>query len=254
MSFSPTHEQPEQRSGYDGSYVIAEGSEEAFDLIVGGHVTCPKGSWEIDGVGIPTGPNGLKAILMMHTARHGVVRWDKSGDKSFPIVGGLKPYELCDPSREKLADGLDPYTIVECVIDGNLGTFTACSWGCRKSFKRDVVDQWRKLHPFEYPVITLGVKPPDANGNVAPAFVIESWVPASKFGGPGKPPQLEQPIDPGVKRLQEVPANLEAMMAEANAPLTKGKAEIHSGRDWSAPDDVTYAGPGPGDEIIHDVT
>ena len=72
----------------------------------------------------------------MATARHGRVAFDKSGDTVRPVVTDLKKYADCDPPRDRLPEGSSPYTILQILIDGELCTFAASSWGARKSFNK----------------------------------------------------------------------------------------------------------------------
>ena len=104
------------------------------------------------------------------------------------------------------------------------------------------------MHSHEVPVCTLSTRPAgDDNDNIAPKWDVIEWIPLSKFGDilGGGAPQIDRPIDPGVKRLQEVPAKIAAMVAEANAPIIKGKAEISSGRNRDAGDDSRVQAPPP---------
>jgi hypothetical protein len=170
-------------------------TNESFDLIVGGFLKCPKGRWLLDDVEIATGPDGVRATLLLSTSRHGCVRFDKSGETVRPIVTGLKRFADCDPSRERLPNGLSPYTITQGLIGGELFTFAASSWGARKSFKK-VIDQHRYVHPREFPIVTLGTRlTGDANDNVAPTFKPVAWIPISDFAGMLAPtaPELPKP-------------------------------------------------------------
>jgi hypothetical protein len=162
-------------------YSTNDEEEGGFDLIVGSFLKCPKGRWLLDDVEIKTGEDGVRATLLMNTAQHGCVYFDKGGEKARPIVTDLRRYADCDPSREALPNGLDPYTIFQCLIGEELCTFAASSWGARKSFKK-LVDTWRIVHPREFPIVTLGTRPTgDANDNIAPAFKPVAWVPIDSF-------------------------------------------------------------------------
>jgi hypothetical protein len=160
---------------------VEEKSDESFDLIVGGFLKCAKGRWCLDDVEIKTGPDGVQPTILMSTARHGRVRFDTGGDVVRPVVSDLKRYADCDPPQGKLPLGLCPYTIVQCLIDGELATFAASSWGARKAFKR-LYDTHRYVRPREFPTVSLGTRRTgDANDNVAPTFHPEAWVPAASF-------------------------------------------------------------------------
>lgn len=101
---------------------------------------------------------------------------------------------------------MSPYTIFQLLVDGELCTFAASSWGARKSFKK-LVDQQRYVHPREFPIVTLGTSAADANGNCAPTFTPVAWVPISEFSamlsGAAETPQLMAPAEP-TRKLQAV--------------------------------------------------
>jgi hypothetical protein len=127
----------------------SESDNNSFDLIVGSFVKCPKGRWQKDDTELKTGPDGVRATILIVTARHGGITFDKSGgeDAVVPAIDGeLRRYTDCDPSREKLPEGASPYTIFQLLVDGELCTFASSSWGARKSFKI-LVDQQRYVHP-----------------------------------------------------------------------------------------------------------
>ncbi len=97
----------------------------SFDLIVGGFLKCPKGQWLLVDAKVETGPEGVRATILMTTARPGCVRFDKGGERARPIVTYLRQYTDCDPSREAMPAGLDPYTIVQEVARRTRGTSCA---------------------------------------------------------------------------------------------------------------------------------
>ena len=213
-------------------------TDETRDLIVGGFAKCPKGRWLLDDAELKTGPDGVKMTLLMTTARHGQVRFDKSGEAVKPIVTGLRRYQDCDPPRDSLPEGQDPYTIFQCLIDGELCTFAASSWAARKSLKR-LVDNWRFLHPREFPVVILGTRPSgDANDNIAPTFKPVGWVPVSDFAGMLAPTAPALPKPDGDELADEQPSG--------PAPIVRGKQTVTSGHD----DDT---GPRPFAPIDDDV-
>jgi hypothetical protein len=208
-----------------------EAENEDRDLSVGGFVKSPKGDWQLDGVKLKTGPDGVRMTVLMTTARHGQVHFDKSGETVKPVIAGLKRYQDCDPSRESLPEGRDPYTIFQCLIDGELCTYAASSWAARKSFKK-LVDNWRFLHPREFPVVILGTRPSgDANDNIAPTFKPIAWVPVSDFAGMLAPtaPALPAPV--------------------AADEFVCGTQTVTSGRPEIAPPIDAYDGPDEDDVI-----
>lgn len=164
------------------SYDSDNDREPDFDLILGAWLKCPKGRWLLDDVDIKTGPDGAVPLLLLSTWRHGVIRFDKGDDGIVRavIVGELKAYSDCAPSHDKMPEGCNPYTIGHVLIDGELATFTASSWGARKQFKQ-VFDNHRIVHPREFPVCALGATIPDQNGNSAPTFTPVKWVPIGDF-------------------------------------------------------------------------
>jgi hypothetical protein len=176
--------------------------DDNFDLILGAFLKCAKGHWTFKGLEIPIGPNGVKPLLLMSTARHGFVEFVKDGDVTRPIVTGLRRYSECDPPRGKAPDGKTPYTIVQGIIEEQLATFAAASYGAQKSFK-ELVDTWRVLYPDGLPIVSLGTRPSgDVNDNVAPTFTPVKWVSADKsswlpaLSGEVGSPAVAAPIAP----------------------------------------------------------
>ena len=214
-----------QYGGYDGS----------FDLIVGGFLKCPKGNWLLDDAKVETGPDGVRVTILMTTAQHGCVYFDKSSGKAHPIVTQLGWYEDCDPSREALPDGLDPYTIVQCLIGEELCTFAASSYGARKSFKK-LVDTWRIVHPREFPIVILGTRPTgDANDNIAPTFKPVAWVPISDFSSmlsdAAEAPQLAA-APPPVTPINTAPLPRPSPLMV----VTTGKTAADTPTGWTKPE------------------
>ena len=203
--------------------------DDNFDNIVGAFLKCPRGKWLLDGVEIPVGPTGTRPTILMTTARHGVVHWENSR----PITNGLKLYVDCDPPQDKLAADLNPYTVFQCLIDGELATFASSSWGARKAFKK-IVDNYRYVHRREFPTVALGTKPRnDVNGNIDPTFSSIAWIPIGDFAD----------------MLPE--ADERPQLAPATAPI-KAPAALAAKVDQAPPIesvDGPFAGPDNPDDI-----
>lgn len=60
----------------------SESDNNSFDLIVGSFIKCPKGRWQKDDTELKTGPDGVRATILMVTARHGGIMFDKSAAKT----------------------------------------------------------------------------------------------------------------------------------------------------------------------------
>jgi hypothetical protein len=187
----------------------------------------------------------------MNTARHGCVRFDKSGEKARPIVTDLRQYEDCDPPREALPDGLDPYTIFQCMIGGELCTFAASSWGARKSFKK-LVDNWRIVHHSrELPIVILGTRPTgDANDNIAPAFKPVAWVPIGDFAAmlpdAAEEPSIAAPPPP-VTPIDAAPLPRPSpLMVVTTGKATAASADTPTG--WAKPEAPTAPAPAKASE------
>jgi len=225
MSLASNNHEP----GDDGRY---NQPDDEFDLIVGALLKCAKGKWSQDDVEIAVGPGGVKVKILMPTARHGNVVWDKSGDKARPIVSNLRRYADCDPPRARLPEGVNPYTIFQCQIEGKLATFASSSWSAKKSFKRDVVDDWRYMHPHEFPIVTLGSRPSgDENDNLAPTFTVIKWVPGGKSGGmladaPEKP-ALSGPAS--ATSITDAPARIGRLLEVSSGPAPSPPPEPYDG-------------------------
>jgi hypothetical protein len=208
-----------------------------FDLIVGPFVKAPKGQWQKDGVPLVAGPDGVRATLLMATARHGRVAFVKSGDTVRPVVTDLKKYADCDPPRDRLPEGSSPYTILQILIDGELCTFAASSWGARKSFKR-IMDQHRFMHPRQFPIVTLGTQPSgDLNDNLAPTFNAVAWVPISDFAETlvAERPQLAAPATMPTEAPRKLVTVTSGRAPEEAPPIAEDDANLGREIDDSIP-------------------
>jgi hypothetical protein len=219
--------------------------------VISPHIKCSKGHWNRDGVMMKTGPDGAQVTVLMPSASHGRILFGEGGESVVDKV--LKLYSDGYPRfGDELPEGWSIVTMAYVVTDDDqLGTFTG-PYGARRTMKH-LYDQYLARGGRMLPVCTLNTRPRgDVNANIDPVFDIVAWKDAGLFREmfPGLIPPLQAQIEQsGVKRLQELPAKLAAMVEEANAPI-RGKATIDSGRVWENPPPPTsYNGPNDDDDL-----
>jgi hypothetical protein len=163
----------------------------------GALLQCRKGKWTLDDASVETGPNGLKAVVLMDSAVVGEVSFDDAGEKINENVGRIED-GFMPPAR--LTPGYSPSTsVVALGLDeahlGQAMTFRASSWGGRRAFGA-LIGGYVRFRQRVFPVVTLGAATRERGGNDVedPLFNVVEWRPRRDFGGgDDPPPQLPAP-------------------------------------------------------------
>lgn len=150
--------------------------------VEGRHLKCAKGFWTADGCEVPTGPDGLKIVAVMPTAKCGYVKWDNQlitqRHIGFVEAGWTKP-QPPDAS-------FSPYISFVAVGAGDEGdvyfgellTFMSSAWGGYRAFRDLLAAPYLRKGKSALPIATLETrsKPGDSNGNIDPSFKIIDWI------------------------------------------------------------------------------
>ena len=197
--------------------------------IIGLHLDCPKGLWQVGGEKIET---GFHFTFFAPTAMWGRILWVDS----WPVDKVLHKYSDGWPIYEELPPGWSHHTMAYgASADGQLVTFTS-AYGARKTFK-NVIQQYLARGKRAFPVCALSTRPRnDQYGNIDPVLNIMDWLNASSFADtfPGivEASKLAPPTAP-----VEAPRKL--------MTVTSGRSDAPIG---SIPDG--YAGPDSLDDSI----
>jgi hypothetical protein len=157
--------------------------------IEGRLLTCKKGNWGIDGENAPTGPDGVRLVVLMDTAVLGEVQFNDEGELVDQRLGrlddGFRPASVLE--------GWAPHTSVVCVgaeapFTGQVMTFRASSWGARGAFAA-LIGGYVRLRCQQYPKVYLSVttKRRSTYTVVDPMFCVAGWVPRKGFAGNDAP-------------------------------------------------------------------
>ena len=156
----------------------------AAQPIEGALLVCVKGDWQLDGVAIPTGPDGTRVAALLDTTSLGEILF-RNGELIDERVGriadGFRP-------AEKVPEGWSPSTSFVCIgVDsatrGQVMTFRGSSWGARHAF-HSLNGGFARLGCRQYPIVTLATATRERSGNVVidPVFRVVNWVPLESLG------------------------------------------------------------------------
>jgi hypothetical protein len=150
-------------------------------IIQGRHLKFAKGKFYVDDAEVVIGPSGLKACVLMSTARTGAVKWEagKMTEKRL--------HRYADAPPPDIPLGYNPYTAFLCLgadekhLD-QLMTYDSSAWSSRYAFKDLIGAYVRRGKPL-LPVVTFSTKAKrrDPNGNIDPVFVPVDWANSSDF-------------------------------------------------------------------------
>jgi hypothetical protein len=162
---------------------------------------CGKGGiFTLDGVQIPTGPDGFTFTALASTAAYGWVRYEND----FPVEKELRLFADGFPRfGEELPEGWSWSSwLLGAGADGQMLTFTG-AYGPWKTLK-NLVSQYLIKGGLFVPTCTVSTRPRgDEHNNVDPVFNINGWKNAREFAE----------LFPGLVEMPRLAAPATALMA-----------------------------------------
>ena len=151
--------------------------------IEGALLECVKGSWQLDDIAVPTGPDGTRVVALLDSTILGEIRFEGgelTGECVGRIADGFKP-------AEKVPEGWSPHTSFVCLgLDsatrGQAMTFRSSAWGARHAFNA-LNGGFARLGCRQYPIVTLATARRVRSGNVVidPVFRVCGWTPVESI-------------------------------------------------------------------------